>query len=218
MLRAIFWGVLALNVLFFAVTHWTGSGASTSKPDTELQPLDPHKMRPLTAAAFENAAALEWTCLEWGEWKADGLQPVRAKLAELELDKQVQSHSLERASGFWVFIPPLSDAAAAVARAEALKAAGVKDAFVVREAGKFQNAVSLGAFSSQAAAQQAQADLRRKKITDAEVGERISKSGQVSLRLNDLAPSVVEKISAMLPLFPNTTLTIVPCASESHQP
>jgi hypothetical protein len=73
--------------------------------------------------------------------------------------------------GWWVLIPPLADKATADKKAGELQRLGLDDFFVVGE-GAQKNAISLGVFSRQEAAEKRLADLRGRGVRSARIVPR----------------------------------------------
>ena len=86
------------------------------------------------------------------------------------------SATIATSASYWVYIPPLSSKQEAEKKAAELKKLHVPEFFIVQEAGPMRNAISLGIFSSKAAATERLEQLRAKTVKSAKVGERDAKS------------------------------------------
>lgn len=82
------------------------------------------------------------------------------RLHGMDLTARVRVEHLPDEGGFWVLIPPAKTHAAARKTIDRLRAKGVKDYFLVA-AGDMKNAISLGVFSSDSAARQRLANIRK---------------------------------------------------------
>lgn len=91
---------------------------------------------------------------------------------ELSPGLNVRRSQNEPASNWWVHIPPAANREAADTRARALRASGISDLFVVRDAGPNQHAISLGIFRTQTSAAQHLADMRARGATEARMSPR----------------------------------------------
>ncbi len=106
---------------------------------------------------------------------------------------------------YWVFIPPLASRQDLDRKVAELKRFGVDDFFVVQEAGPEHWAISLGVFSTRAAAEERLEELRGKSVRTAKVGERNVKAASATLELrgprsDGLAALVAEMLPDARPL------------------
>lgn len=200
----IFLLVLA-NLLFYAFA--AGLFGHAGNPDAArlVQQVAPETIRlvsrgePSTAAAPEASpapvpapanddvlatavASADKVCLHW-----DAMQEQDANRLAMALEGKVEGFSLESreasadSTGWWVFIPPLPDKAAADKKAAELRQLGISDYFVIQEAGPNRLAVSLGVFSSEKSAQDRLAELKAKGIRSVRLTVRPGKEARVSL-------------------------------------
>lgn len=81
--------------------------------------------------------------------------------------------SAQEASGpYWVYIPPLPTKADAERKAGELRALGITEFFIVQETGANHFAISLGVFSTEAAANERLDKLKGQGVRSAKVGPR----------------------------------------------
>lgn len=109
-------------------------------------------------------------CLRWTVPSPEQAQIASARMAALKVSERTLQ-SAEQAK-VWVYIPPLADIEAAKRKAEELQGLGIDDYFVVNNGGRWQNAVSLGVFSTREAADRRVVALRDKGVRSAVVRER----------------------------------------------
>ena len=150
-------------------------------------------------------------CAEWGEFSGSGLAQVQNALAALSLGDNVTQRSVEHASGFWVFMPPLKNHAEVQRKIEQLKKRGVDDYFAVQEEGEWLNAISLGVFRTEESAQKFLISLRDKGVRSAKVGERMSKLKFTQFVLKDMDAATVDKIRTLHKDFPDSDLKMADC-------
>ena len=225
-MRTLFWILLLVNVIFFAAMQW-GGGLIADERLTQAQPaLHEEKIRLLTAptepaeipvAAAESAPYETKTdapvCMEWGDFSGADLARATAALSALQLGDKLSQYQVEHAIGYWVYIPPLKNKAAVTEKIAQLKARGVEEYFVVSDAGPWLNAISLGVFKTQEAAQNFLDDLQRTRdIRTAQVGERASKLKTTVFVLNGLDAAAVAELNEMQKVFSGSTLKNVSCA------
>jgi len=84
-------------------------------------------------------------------------------LEPLALGKLLTQRRVESSTAYWVYVPPLANKAAAETRAAVLRAAGVKDLFVV-DSGRDRFAISLGNYRTEEAADAYVAELAAKNL------------------------------------------------------
>lgn len=152
-------------------------------------------------------------CLEWGDFSGADLKRATEALSALQLGEgKISQRQIEYKKGYWVYIPPLKSKTAATQKASQIRALGVKEYFIVQEAGAFRYAISLGVFKTQEAAQNHLRELRVKGISTARVGERASKLKTTMFVLNDVEASIEEKLTAAKKELPGGEVKRVPCA------
>jgi hypothetical protein len=152
-------------------------------------------------------------CAEWGEFSGDDLTHAQHALAELKLGDRLTQRGVERNHGYWVYIPPLKRRAEVERKIAQLKERGVNDYFVVQEKGKWLNAISLGVFKTEEAAQKYLAVLQANGVRSARLGERISKLKFTVFVLNGLETDTVDKLNALQKGFPDSELKVSSCGN-----
>lgn len=224
MMRAIFWILLAVNVMLFALIQWGGLLAA----DEQMGPTQPalHEEQIRLQADLPQSAPVVATpasapvaarpeiqaCLEWGEFSGADLTKATAALAPLQLGDKLSQRQVEHTIGYWVYIPPPADKNALNQNIAQLKARGIKEYFIVQEAGQWLNAISLGVFKTQEAAQKFRDELHSMGIRSAQSGERISKFKAVIFRMNGVDEATGAKLAALQKDFAGSELKNVPCA------
>ena len=152
-------------------------------------------------------------CLEWGDFSGADLTRATAALSALQLGDKLSQYQVEHAIGYWVYIPPLRNKAAVTQKIAQIKARGVEEYFIVSDAGPWLNAISLGVFKTQEAAQNFLDDLRQAKdIRSAQIGERASKFKTTVFVLNGPDAAAMAELTRIQQGFPGSTLQNVPCA------
>lgn len=151
------------------------------------------------------------SCAEWGEFSGNDLNRAQEALATLKLGNDLSQRTVELDHGFWVHIPPLKKRADAEKKVQQLKERGVKDYFVVREKGKWQNAISLGVFKSEEAAKKHLDELRSKGVRSARIGQRQSKLRYTVFMVKALDTGTEDKLNALQKDFPDSELKVLAC-------
>jgi hypothetical protein len=150
-------------------------------------------------------------CAEWGEFSGSGLARLQTALATLNLGSHMTQRSVEHASGFWVYIPPLKNRSEVQRKIVQLKKFGVNDYFAVQEEGIWFNSISLGVFKTEEAAKKYLTSLQGKGVRSAKVGERLSKLKFSVFMLTDLDMTTTDKVRVLLKDFPDSELKITDC-------
>jgi hypothetical protein len=238
MIRFLFWILLVMNIGLFAAMQW---GENLWGEPVATQPsMNADKIRLLDAqevalaeksAAHVAASSVSATsmqlaldikspvvekpsipiCLEWGEFLDVELKQAKDSLDALDLGGKLTKRQVEHMIGFWVYIPPLKNKAAIAKKILQLKERGVPEYFVVQEAGAWMNAISLGVFRTEEAAQNYLNTLRANQIVSAKVGKRNSKHKLSIFMLNEVDAAIEAKLTALQKDFAGSELKNVSC-------
>lgn len=239
MMKILFWIILSANIIFFAVMQW-GGALTTDEQAVQAQPAlheeqisllntpqsSPVATLPVSAPAATPVAVpvqpaakpvqimvkTDTQCFEWGDFSGTDLARATAALSALQLGDKLSQRQIEYNIGYWVYIPPIKDKAALAKKIAQLKARGVKEYFVVSEAGPWQNAISLGVFKSREAAQNFFDELRAREVRSAQVGERASKLKATIFVLNGVDAVTGTGLAEMQKNFAGSELKKLPCA------
>ncbi|WP_051279760.1 SPOR domain-containing protein [Chitinilyticum aquatile] len=108
--------------------------------------------------------------IRWQGLTGDQIAAARKNLEDLAL--QASEKSSPESSKVWVYIPPLDTLEQAKSKAAQLKELGVDDYFIVNDGRRWQNAISLGIYSTREAGERALEEFRAKGVKSAVVRER----------------------------------------------
>lgn len=231
-MRALFWILLLGNVILFAAMQWGGDLISGERLAQTQPALHAEKIRLLTAPLTESAelpivaadsapAATSpetLLCLEWGDFSGSDLKRATAALSALQLGDKLSQYQVEHSIGYWVYIPPLENKGAVTQKIAQLKARGIEEYFVVPDAGPWLNAISLGVFKTQEAAQSFFDDLERTRdVHTAKLGERSSKFKTSVFVLNGADAATMAELTEVQKDFAGSTLKNVPCARIDNE-
>jgi hypothetical protein len=231
-MRALFWILLSANVIFFAMMQWGGQLTSDEQAVRAQPALHEDKISLLNAPQSGPIAALpasapvatpnanpakpatkpETLCFEWGEFSGTDLARATTALSALQLGDKLSQRQIEYNIGYWVYIPPVKDKAAIAKKIAQLKALGIKEHFIVQEAGQWSNSISLGVFKTQEAAQKFLDDLHARGARSARIGERASKLKVTLFVLNGLDAATGAGLAEMQKDFAESELKKTPCA------
>lgn len=242
-MKALFWIVLLVNVAFFAVMRWGGFSLTEGSQPVAQVALNEEKIRllnppsgspeqavprsaPPAVATLAEAATVKpagpeskannLVCLEWGDFSGNDLNRATAALLAMQLGNKLGQRQIEHNIGYWVYIPPLKDKAAISQKLAQLKARGVEEFFVVPDAGPWLNAISLGVFKTQEAAQKFVDALRAKDVRSAQVGERASKLKATIFVLQGVDSTVGSKLAVLQKDFAGSVINNITCAGAKQ--
>lgn len=223
MMRTLFWILLLVNALLFAMMRWGGLQADNQQTVRVQPPLHEEQIRLLdtrqgavvaavSASAVTVAEPAAPVCLEWGDFSGADLVRATAALSALQLGEKLSQHQVEYSRGYWVYFPPFKDRAAVNQKILQLKALGIVEYFVVPDAGPWLNAISLGVFKTQEAAQHFLDSLQAKGVRTAQIGERASKLKMTLFALNGVDAATEATLAAIKKDFAGSEMRKVSCA------
>lgn len=222
--------LLLASLLFFAFMQWgdvlLGDGSNTqpqqalNEEKVKLLKAPPAVQTPASSPSITQTPASSppviqtaagTACMEWGEFSGSDLTRATAALEALKLGDTITQRQIEHSSGYWVYIPPLKTRAEVDKKITQIKALGVEEYFIVQEAGKWHNAISLGVFRTGDAAQKFLAKLREKGVKSAMVGERVSKLLLTVFVLKNPEAETAAKVVELQNEFTGSELKAVAC-------
>lgn len=229
-MRALFLLLVLANLVFFAYAHVAREGAGAGNPIQQLQ-IAPEKIKLLKAAGKAPAdkpkapgkfippapkvSAAPAACLEWGIFAGPAVARAETALAQLQLSAGQVERAVTDARGYWVYMPPLKTKAEADRKLGELKALGVTEFFLVQEAGPWRNAISLGIFRSDEAAQAFLAQLKERGVRSAIAGRRENFLKQVAFYVREPSDATVAQVTALQREFPGSEIKAGPCPAAS---
>jgi hypothetical protein len=171
--RAAFLLLVFANLGFFAWAEgYLGGQESGREPQRLASQVAPEKLRIVTAAP---AVAVPAEPLP--AWLACRLV-TGLPLAEVDAFKgelvgfSVEVKPVDGTTSYWVHIPPQANKAAAEKKAGELRALGVKDFYIMQQDNPSRNAISLGLFRNEAAANELLQSLNKRGVRSARIEVR----------------------------------------------
>lgn len=230
-MKALFWILLVANLLLFATLQWGDRllDNSQASPQPSLHAEKIHLLDLVQSAPPETQAVSAplgsavstssllankssgTVCLEWGDFSGDDLLRATKDLADLQLGNKLSQREVERSLGYWVYVPPLRDKVALNQKIAQLKARGIKEYFVVQDPGQWLNAISLGVFKTQEAAQKYTDELRKQDVRTTKIGERNSKFKLTVFTLSGVDETTRLKLIDLQKNFPASELSNIVC-------
>jgi hypothetical protein len=233
-MRALFLLLILANLVFFAYSHVLREGAGSGSQVAQLQ-INPEKVKLLKAAGGalpeapsapgklpapakaippvvpKPAPAVPTACLEWGIFAGPNVALAEGALARLELPAGQVERVLTDAGGYWVHMPPMKTRAEVDRKARELRDRGVTEFFVVQDAGQWRNAISLGIFRTEEAAQAFLAKLRQQGVRSAVVARRENFLKQVAFYVREPDEATVARVTALQQEFPGSEVKAGAC-------
>ena len=232
-MRALFLLLILANLLFFAYVQVAGEEASIASRIAALQ-INPERIRisgrgdaPAAEAAKQTgqksippvlAPKAPAACLEWNNLGGPDVAQAENALAALGIEPGRIERVIADADGFWVHMPPLPSKADVERKIGELKALGVREFFVVQEPGTWHNAISLGIFRSDEAANVFLASLRQRGVRSAIVTRREKLLKQVMFYIREPDEPLVAKLAEIQRDFPGTSIRAAACPGAPAQP
>lgn len=227
-MRALFLLLVLANLMYFAYAHVTREGAGAESQIARLQ-IAPEKIRLLKAAGQApaekakspgkvilplpplSAMAIPTACLEWGVFAGPAVSRAEAALAALGLSPAQVERAVTDAGGYWVYMPPFKTKAEVDRKVGELKGLGVTEFFIVQEAGQWRNAISLGIFRTDEAAQAFLAELKERGVRSAIAGRRENFLKQVAFFVREPSETTVSRLTALQQEFPGSEMKAGAC-------
>jgi len=207
--RTLFLLLMLANVGFFAWARYVSPPDATADPLPLTRQIEPEKMKVVapndlpappaaratpTSAPAPAATAVAAKCLEWGSFTLTDAPRAEKALEPLALGPRLAQRRTEETAGWWVFIPPQGNRAAAVRKASELKSLSINDYFIVQEDGPYRWAVSLGVFRNEDAAQARLAALQTQGVRSARVAPRETVVPKVWLQVKNVDTALAARL------------------------
>jgi hypothetical protein len=215
-MKWIAWTLLLMNLavagFFLGRDYWPQVATDQNAPMN----VDRLSLRSQSVSAAKEApprvAAAEALCVEWRGLSLDEFAQVREQLKAMAGERVMSFTEVPLNTRRWVIFPPLPSPESAAAKLNELTAAGVRDAFVVRDAA-WRNAISLGLFANDEAAGRRVQELEGKGVlgTRVEVLPRQGTEFYFVIRSED--PDALKNLSGIKQAYPNSQQSRVACPS-----
>jgi hypothetical protein len=210
-------GLLVLNLavagFFIGKDHWPQVASDQSVPMN----VDRLSLRSQSADAnatppSPRATKAEALCVEWRGLNHDEFAKVREQLKAMAGERVMSFTEVPLNTRTWVIFPPLPSAESAAAKLNELAAAGLKDAFVVKD-GAWRNAISLGLYANDEAAGRRVREVEGKGVlgTRVELLPRQGTDFYFVIRSEDL--DALKGLSGIKQAYPNSRQSRVACPS-----
>ena len=115
--------------------------------------------------------------------------------------------------GFWVYIPPLNSKAEVDRKIAELDSLGVQEYYAVEGQRPMKNAISLGIFKTEEAANNRLVELRQRGVSLALVGRREQRATQTAFLVREPDVAMTAALAQLRLQFPGTEVKAVQCAT-----
>ncbi len=178
---------------------------------SQSAPPEPKDTPPSAVASPVPVA--EALCVEWRGLNPEEFARVREQLKALVGEQLMSFTEVPLNTRRWVIFPPLPSAQSAAAKLAELAAAGVQDAFVVKN-GDWQNAISLGLYANDEAAGRRVREVEAKGVlgTHVEVLPRQGTEYYFVIRSED--PDALKSLAGIRQAYPNSQQSRVACPTS----
>lgn len=148
-------------------------------------------------------------CLRWSGFSIEQAKVARSRLNGLAITA-IEKGGTEGAK-VWVYIPTQDTLDIARSKAQEIIDLGVEDYFVVNNGGKWQNAISLGVYSTREAAERRLAELKEKGVRSAIVRDKDDTLKPVTFILSDVSDSARSQLDKLSKLYRGIELRETKC-------
>lgn len=207
-MRLLLVALLLANVLLVGYNAWPPAAALADPPQRELSP---ERIQFLTHDQAKKLAPKPGprACLDWGLFTVADAARATEALERVNTKLRVAERRIDPGQAYWVVIPPQQNRREAELLLTDLKRIGGDDYYVVQEAGRFNNAISLGLFNSESGAHARREALARQGVRNVQVTMRETAAPRVVLRLSEMAQSDLPRIEQLRDDFAGADLK--PC-------
>lgn len=214
-MKVLFSILLVANLAFFGYGWMVERQRADAPPPLVRDQLNAGKIRIVRGEPEPVAPPAPETCVEWSPFTQDDLARAREALAPLALGDRLQSNPVTTTAGWWVFVPPAKTKQLADREVARLQAAGVRETFIVQEAGDMRFAISLGLFRTEEAAQRFLEGLRGRGVKTAKVGPKAHTIRMTALVVR--APTEVEaqRLVTLKATFAGTDVRTTTCPARA---
>jgi len=209
-MRLLFYILLAANIVLLGI-EWLRSPQASPDADLLNQQIKPEKVRIIAARPLV-APTIKTACLEWGPFGTGEVKPAQSALEGLQPDIAISQREVQTVVGFWVYIPPLDSRSEVDRKIAELRKLGVEEYYAVESQGPMRNAISLGIFKTEEAANAYLERLRDKGVRSARAGSREHRVTQTVLVVHEPDVALTAKLADLRLQFPGTELKALQCA------
>ena len=212
---------LTVAGFFLGQHYWSQTAAEQADPinverlslrsQSETRDAEPPSLPP-KARVVETPVKVEAFCIEWRGLNRDEFALVRDQLKAMTGERVMSFSEVPLNTRQWVIFPPLPSSLAAAAKLAELAAAGVKDAFVVKDE-LWRNAISLGLYANAEAAGRRVKELEGKGVLGTQVQALPRQGTDFYFVIKSEDPDALKSLSGIKQAYPNSQQSRVSCPS-----
>lgn len=216
-MKWIAWTLLVANLavagFFVGRDYWPQAPAGQNPPmNVDRLSLRSQALPSPPATPPSRTVADEAFCVEWRGLKPDEFALVREQLKALAGERVMSFTEVPLDTRHWVIFPPLPSEESAVAKLGELVAAGLDDAFVIKE-GDWRNAISLGLFASGESARRRVREVEDKGVFGVQL-ELVPRQGtEYYFVIRSEDPEALKSLSGIKQPYPDSRQSRVACPS-----
>ena len=179
--------------------------------EEELQAMPVKVAPPVVEVAPVSALGDATTCYKWGNFTKTNLPAAQVVLVRLGLQSEVrQEQANNEDRRFWVYYPPLKNAALAQEKANEIESMGVDELFIVQDS-QWRNAISFGLFQDEQLASSLLKELQEKGVKGATKALRSPGKSLNSLLIKSVSAATALELQRIKPEFVGTEIEPAAC-------
>lgn len=215
-MKWIAWTLLLANLLvagvFMGREHWPRAASEkTASMNVDRLSLRSQSASPATKAVPPPpVAAAVAMCVEWRGLNQGEFAQVREQLKTMAGERVMSFTEVPLKTRRWVIFPPLPSPESAAAKLSELAAAGVQDAFVVKD-GAWKNAISLGLYANDEAAGRRTHEVEGKGVLGTRVESLPQQGTDYYFMIRSEDPDTLKSLSEIKQAYPNSQQSRVAC-------
>jgi SPOR domain len=209
-MRALFILLVLANIGLAGYAWYTSRQTNPDAGLVQLQ-MNADKIRITTPRPMVAPARQKVACLEWGTFGAGETKLAQSALDALKLGERLTAREVQVLVSYWVYIPPLRTKAEADRKIAELRKLGVQEYYMVEGPSTLRNAISLGIFKTEDAANNYLASLTQRGVRSARVGSRDHRVSQTAFWVREPDVALTSKLAELRLQFPGSELKAVEC-------
>ncbi|MEQ1593201.1 MAG: SPOR domain-containing protein [Thiobacillaceae bacterium] len=204
---------IAVAIFFLGADRWTITAPEASAPlNVDQLSLRSASHSKITIPDTTGAKVPPALCVEWRSLTPPEFVLVREQLKNMTSDRVMSFAEVPLNMRQWVIFPPLPSRPAALAKLAELAAAGISDAFVVKD-GTWINALSLGLYANEEAARRRVRELEDKGVLGTRIESQAKQGTAYYFIVRSEDADALKSLSEARAAYPNSTLSRVACKS-----
>lgn len=211
------WTLLAANLLvagFFIGREYL---PQTGPNETAPMNVDRLSLRSQAGSAASDempkaAEAPKAFCMEWRGLNQNEFTQVREQFKTMANERVMSFTAVPLNTRHWVIFPPLPSAESAAAKLSELGAAGIQDAFVVKDIA-WRNAISLGLYANNESAQRRVREVEDKGVLGIRVEVQPKQGTDYYFVIRSEDPDALKSLGEIKQAYPNSRQSRVACPS-----